>query len=114
MENTQSKIFLHPENVEPLTIQMVAQICERSIFTIKNWHRGSSDAPPGFPAPIQNGGKLNWRNCDLYFYFKNANFAPSAINCNVPISDNQNALDSKPKRKRGRPRKIIVAGGGAK
>ena len=114
MENISAIFTLHPENVEPLTIKEVALICKRSPATIKNWHYGHSIAPHGFPSPIQNGGMLNWRNCDIYFFYKNAKFAPSAISCNGPISENQDALDSKPKRKRGRPRKIIVAGGGAK
>ena len=115
MENTIAKISLHPKNVEPLTIEETSRATGYAAATILNWHYGRRTAPKGFPPPINNGGILHWRNCDLYIYHKNCEYLPSKIkNPNKSYDDGIILIDPKPVRKRGRPRKIVVSGGGAK
>jgi predicted DNA-binding transcriptional regulator AlpA len=88
-----------------LDIDDVAKLIKLSPATIENWAYGRKPAPAGFPDPIKVGRLLRYRRADIEVWIGGlgvpGNPAPSGAV--APL------LRAKPKRLRGRPRKMEAA-----
>ncbi|WP_170285812.1 hypothetical protein [Propionivibrio limicola] len=94
-------------------LRICAQFLGLSYSHIRKITYDQRPAPAGWPAPVRVGGKVGYLRHDLERWLDSLSSAADQVSA-CPGAPAQQAAETPPPRRRGRPRKLESAARGAK